>query len=128
MAATNKVLIVDDELDILEFIQYNLEKEGFEVDTAVNGREAIDKAKKFAPDLILLDVMMPEMDGLDVCRTVKADPDLQHIPVFLVTARAMVQERERGFQAGADDYITKPFANKELLDRVKEIHDAVVTP
>ena len=93
-------------------------------------QEALDQIYAKRPTLAILDVMMPLMDGLDVCRTVKGDPTLTDIPVFLVTARAMADERERGLAAGADDYITKPFANQELLERVREIFDAagVVLP
>jgi DNA-binding response OmpR family regulator len=76
------------------------------------------------PTLALLDVMMPEMDGLDACRRIKSNSRFSDVPLFLVTARAMVQERERGLEAGADDYITKPFANKELLERVKQVYEA----
>lgn len=128
MSSKPYILVADDDPLVLKSITFILKKAGYELVTVTDGQQALDRIREDPPFLALLDVMMPEMDGLDVCRTVKADPDLQHIPVFLVTARAMVQERERGFQAGADDYITKPFANKELLDRVKEIHDAVVTP
>jgi len=118
--------VADDDPLVLKSITFILKKAGYRLVTVTDGQQALDAIRSDPPFLAMLDVMMPEMDGLDVCRTVKSDPDLRHIPVFLVTARAMVQERERGFQAGADDYITKPFANKELLDRVKEVHDATV--
>jgi CheY-like chemotaxis protein len=121
------ILVADDDPLVLRSITFILKKAGYRLVTVTDGQAALDTIRRDPPFLAMLDVMMPRMDGLDVCRTIKSDPDLRHIPVFLVTARAMVQERERGLQAGADDYITKPFANKELLDRVREIRDATLT-
>ena len=124
------ILVADDDPLVRKSITFILQRAGYSVETAPNGQEALDQIYAKRPTLAILDVMMPLMDGLDVCRTVKGDPTLTDIPVFLVTARAMADERERGLAAGADDYITKPFANQELLERVREIFDAagVVLP
>ena len=120
------ILVADDDPLVLKSITFILQKAGYKTITAVDGHAALEQIQKERPFLAMLDVMMPNMDGLEVCRHIKGDPALADIPVFLVTARAMVQERERGFQAGADDYITKPFANKVLLDRVREVYDAAM--
>jgi two-component system alkaline phosphatase synthesis response regulator PhoP len=116
------ILVADDDALVLKSITFILERAGYRVETVTNGRDAVQQFQKERPTLALLDVMMPEMDGLDACRRIKANPHFKKVPLFLVTARAMVQERERGLEAGADDYITKPFANKELLERVKQVY------
>jgi len=124
MSDSPYILVADDDLLVLKSITFILQRAGYRVETCSNGREAVEQIRKEKPTLALLDVMMPELDGLDVVRQIKAEPELRDIPLFLVTARAMVQERERGIEAGADDYITKPFANQELLDKVKEVYTA----
>ena len=106
--STFKILVVDDENDILEFIQYNLKKEGYDVHLAHNGQEAIDIGHKIKPDLILLDVMMPVMDGIEACKQMKADPDFANTFIVFLTARSEEYSEIAGFQAGADDYISKP--------------------
>jgi len=117
----HKILIVDDEPDILEFLKYNFKGEGFEVSTADNGNDAIKKAIRHNPDLILLDVMMPELDGMETCRMLrKMKPFSETIIVFL-TARGEDYSEIAGFEAGADDYITKPIRPRALLARVKAI-------
>ncbi|GAP69789.1 protein containing DNA-binding response regulator, OmpR family, contains REC and winged-helix (wHTH) domain [Bacteroidales bacterium 6E] len=116
-----KILLVDDEIDILEFISYNLEKEGFKVYTATNGAEAIKIAEKKIPHLILLDVMMPEMDGISACEEIKRIPALQNTLVAFLTARGEDYSQIAGFEAGADDYITKPIRPKVLISRVKAL-------
>lgn len=116
-----KILLVDDEIDILEFISYNLEKEGFKVYTATNGAEAIKIAEKKIPHLILLDVMMPEMDGISACEEIKRIPVLQNTLVAFLTARGEDYSQIAGFEAGADDYITKPIRPKVLISRVKAL-------
>lgn len=121
MENTYKVLVVDDENDILEFIQYNLKKEGYEVALAHNGQEAIDVAKKIKPDLILLDVMMPVMDGIEACKQIKSDPLFEHTFVVFLTARAEEYSEIAGFNAGADDYISKPIKPRVLLSRISAI-------
>lgn len=116
-----KILLVDDEQDILDLIKYNLEKEGFEVTTAGNGREGLREAKRFMPDLILLDVMMPEMDGMETCIQIKEQPELKHTLIAFLTARGEDYSQIAGFDAGADDYITKPIKPRVLMSRVKAL-------
>lgn len=116
-----KILLVDDEQDILDLIKYNLEKEGFEVTTAGNGREGLREAKRFMPDLILLDVMMPEMDGMETCIQIKEQPELKHTLIAFLTARGEDYSQIAGFDAGADDYITKPIKPRVLVSRVKAL-------
>jgi two-component system alkaline phosphatase synthesis response regulator PhoP len=117
----SKILLVDDEVDILEFISYNLEKEGFKVYTAQNGVEAIKIAEKVLPDLIILDVMMPEMDGIAACEEIRKIPILQNTLIAFLTARGEDYSQIAGFEAGADDYITKPIRPKVLISRVKAL-------
>ncbi len=121
MQNTYKVLVVDDENDILEFIQYNLKKEGYDVSLAHNGQEAIDVARKVKPDLILLDVMMPVMDGIEACKQIKSDPLFEGTFVVFLTARAEEYSEIAGFNAGADDYISKPIKPRVLLSRLSAI-------
>ena len=116
-----RVLVVDDDPDILQFVQVNLELEGFATDMAENGRVALDTAKDSVPDLILLDVMMPEMDGLTVLRRLRSAPATANVPVILLTAKALAEDRVRGLNLGADDYITKPFDVEELMARVRSV-------
>jgi len=116
-----KILLVDDEVDILEFISYNLEKEGFQVFTAQNGLEAIKIAEKKVPHLIILDVMMPEMDGIAACEELRKIPALQSCIIAFLTARGEDYSQIAGFEAGADDYITKPIRPKVLVSRVKAL-------
>ncbi len=115
------ILLVDDEVDILEFISYNLEKEGFKVYTATNGLEAIKIAEKKVPNLIILDVMMPEMDGIAACEELRKIPALQSCVIAFLTARGEDYSQIAGFEAGADDYITKPIRPKVLVSRVKAL-------
>lgn len=116
-----KILIVDDEPDILEFIKYLLEREDYIVDTAANGSEAIQKSKVFKPELILMDVMMPVMDGIEACRQIKLQPDTKNVFVIFLTARSEEYSEIAGFEAGADDYINKPVKPRVLLSRIKAI-------
>ena len=116
-----KILLVDDEVDILEFISYNLEKEGFQVFTAQNGVDAIKIAEKKQPHLIILDVMMPEMDGIAACEEMRKIPALQSSIIAFLTARGEDYSQIAGFEAGADDYITKPIRPKVLVSRVKAL-------
>ncbi|MDX9881498.1 MAG: response regulator transcription factor [Prolixibacteraceae bacterium] len=116
-----KILLVDDEVDILEFISYNLEKDGYKVYTAQNGIEAIKIAEKKIPDLIILDVMMPEMDGIAACEEIRKIPALQNTVIAFLTARSEDYSQIAGFEAGADDYITKPIRPKVLISRVKAL-------
>ncbi|MBN1987542.1 MAG: response regulator transcription factor [Prolixibacteraceae bacterium] len=118
---TFKILLVDDEVDILEFISYNLEKEGYTVYTAQNGVEAIKVAEKTTPHLIILDVMMPEMDGIAACEEIRKIPLLKNTVIAFLTARGEDYSQIAGFEAGADDYITKPVRPKVLVSRVKAL-------
>ena len=114
-----KILIVDDEPDILDFLGYNLRKEGYETFSATNGKEAIDLARKEKPDLIILDIMMPEMDGMETCRQLRQMPDFQNTIIVFLTARDEDYSQIAGFESGADDYITKPIKPKVFVSRVK---------
>jgi two-component system alkaline phosphatase synthesis response regulator PhoP len=116
-----KILVVDDENDILEFIQYNLKKEGYEVYLAHNGQEAIEVGRKVKPDLILLDVMMPVMDGIEACKIMKADSQFNKTFIVFLTARAEEYSEIAGFNAGADDYIAKPIKPRVLISRISAI-------
>ena len=116
-----KILLVDDEIDILEFISYNLEKEGYIIYTAINGIEAITVAEKKQPHLIILDVMMPEMDGIAACEEIRKIPSLRNTVIAFLTARGEDYSQIAGFEAGADDYITKPIRPKVLISRVKAL-------
>ncbi len=116
-----KILIVDDEPDIIEFIKYLLDREDYLVETATNGSEAILKAKSFKPDLILMDVMMPIMDGIEACRQIKLAPETKGVFIVFLTARSEEYSEIAGFEAGADDYINKPVKPKVLLSRIKAI-------
>ncbi len=116
-----KILIVDDEPDILEFINYNLKKEGFNVYQASSGRQAIETAIKEIPDLILLDIMLPEMDGIETCEEIRKIPSLFHTTIAFLTARGEDYSQIAGFEAGGDDYITKPIKPKVLISRLKAL-------
>ena len=116
-----KILLVDDEQDILELIKYHLDKEGFVVQIANNGKEALEKAHNFLPDLILLDVMMPQMDGIETCKEIRRDEKLKNTLVALLTARSEDYSQIAGFDSGADDYITKPIKPRVLLSRIKAL-------
>ncbi|WBU90258.1 response regulator transcription factor [Cellulophaga omnivescoria] len=116
-----KILLVDDEPDILEIVSYNLSSEGYEVFTAKNGVEAVAKAKKKHPHLIILDVMMPEMDGIEACEIIRSTPGLQNTIITFLTARGEDYSQVAGFDAGADDYITKPIKPKVLVSKVKAL-------
>ncbi|MGF7138173.1 response regulator transcription factor [Roseimarinus sediminis] len=121
MSDEKKILLVDDEIDILEFISYNLEKEGYKVYTAQNGKDAIKIAEKKEIDLIILDVMMPEMDGIVTCEELRKIPKLKSTVIAFLTARGEDYSQIAGFEAGADDYITKPIRPKVLMSRVKAL-------
>jgi two-component system response regulator MprA len=116
-----KVLVVDDEENIIELIRLGLRYEGFEVEVASNGEQALMLAQRVSPDLIILDVMMPGIDGLEVCRRLRHNPTTNDIPVLMLTAKDEVSDRILGLQTGADDYLTKPFDFYELLERIKAI-------
>jgi two-component system alkaline phosphatase synthesis response regulator PhoP len=116
-----KILLVDDEPDILEIIGYNLSQEGYQIITASNGKDAITKAKKGLPQLIIMDVMMPEMDGMEACEAIRKIPELSHTIIAFLTARSEDYSQVAGFDAGADDYIAKPIKPKLLVSKVKAL-------
>ncbi len=116
-----KILLVDDEPDILDFVSYNLKAEGYKVSTAASGKAGVAKAKEFKPDLILLDVMMPEMDGIEACDQIRKLPGLENTVIAFLTARGEDYSQVAGFEAGADDYITKPVKPKVLTSRLKAL-------
>jgi len=119
--AKQKILIVDDEPDILELIEYNLKKEGYQVYTANNGQVAVSEAKKFLPDLIILDIMMPKMDGIEACRILRAMPEFKNTFMVFLTARSEEYSEIAGFNVGADDYIAKPIKPRALISRINAI-------
>ena len=121
MADQPKILIVDDEEDILQFLKYNLKKENFEVHTALSGRLAIGIADKVKPDLIILDVMMPDLDGIETCKELRAIPSLKNTLVAFLTARSEDYSQIAGFDAGADDYISKPIKPRVLISRINAL-------
>jgi two-component system alkaline phosphatase synthesis response regulator PhoP len=116
-----KILLVDDEPDILEIVGYNLSQEGYQISTAINGKEAVAKAKKVLPHLIIMDVMMPEMDGMEACENIRKIPELSNVIIAFLTARSEDYSQVAGFDAGADDYITKPIKPKLLVSKVKAL-------
>jgi len=118
LMATAKILIVDDEPDILEFLQYNLEKEGYEVFVAENGAKGLEEAKRLLPDLIILDIMMPEMDGVEVCRRLRADNQFDATIITFLTARQEDYSQIAGLEQGGDDYISKPIKPRVLVARI----------
>lgn len=115
------ILVVDDEQDIVDLISYNLSKEGYEVSTANNGTDAVELARRLRPDLVILDIMMPGLDGFEVCRTLRQDPNLQSTAIVFLTAKAGEIDQILGLELGADDYIQKPISPRVLLARVKTI-------
>jgi two-component system, OmpR family, alkaline phosphatase synthesis response regulator PhoP len=116
-----KILLVDDEQDILEIVGYNLSQEGYQIITASHGKEAVTMAKKNLPHLIIMDVMMPEMDGMEACEIIRKIPELQNVIITFLTARSEDYSQVAGFDVGADDYITKPIKPKLLVSKVKAL-------
>src|SRR5436309_11836124 len=116
-----KILVVDDEPDAVELIDFNLKAAGYDVVTAADGNEALKKARSSLPDLIVLDLMLPEVDGLEVCKILRRDPATAAIPIIMVTAKAAELDRILGLELGANDYVTKPFSPRELVLRVKNL-------
>ncbi len=115
------ILVIDDEKDLLELVRYNVEKEGFDVILATDGAAGLEIALKHRPDLIVLDLMMPGMDGLEVCKRLRAEARTARIPLIMLTARAAETDRIVGLEMGADDYVTKPFSPRELVARAKAV-------
>lgn len=115
------ILVVDDEQDLLDLIEYNLKKEGFNVIKSENGVDALKKTQEHKPDLVLLDIMMPKMDGMEVCDKMRANDELKHIPIIFLTARGDEKTEVEGLDAGADDYVTKPISPTKLMSRIKAV-------
>ena len=118
---SKKILVVDDEPDLVELVSYNLKKEGFKVSTAPDGEEGLEKARKGAFDLIILDLMLPGIQGVELCRMLRNNPKTESLPIIMLTAKGEVSDKIRGLETGADDYMTKPFSPKELIARVKAL-------
>ncbi|MCK9418372.1 MAG: response regulator [Nitrospirae bacterium] len=118
---TKKILIVDDEPDIVELISYNLKKEGFHISTALDGEEALKKVRAGHLDLIILDLMLPGIHGMELCRILRNNPKTAHVPIIMLTASGEESDKVRGLETGADDYMTKPFSPRELIARVKAV-------
>ena len=119
--AKKKILVVEDDRDISELITYNLEREGYEIACLYDGSQAVDFVHKRKPELIILDLMLPEVDGIEICRTLKSDSSTKHIPIVMLTAKSEEADVVVGLQMGADDYIPKPFSPKVLVARIKAI-------
>ena len=119
--SSHTVLIIEDEPSLVEVLSYNLEKEGFEVLTANNGRDGLERARSALPDLVILDLMLPLIDGLQVCAQLRSDPKTQNIRVLMLTARSEETDEVVGFNVGADDYVTKPFKVRPLIHRIKAL-------
>ena len=119
----SKILIVEDDPDIRELLRFNLEKAGYNLFLSEDGEKALTLARKHSPDIILLDLMLPGVDGLEVCRTLKKDPDLQRIPIIMVTAKGEEMDRVVGLELGADDYVVKPFSLREVVLRIRKVLD-----
>lgn len=116
-----KVLVVDDEVNITQILEFSIGSEGYEVLSASNGEEAVEKARREQPDLIILDIMMPRLDGYETCRILKANPLTKNIPVVLLTAKGRDIDKRLGYEVGATDYIIKPFSPNKLIERIHEL-------
>lgn len=123
-----KLLVVDDEPEAIELLEFNLKQSGFDVLTAANGAEALKKARGSAPSLVVLDLMIPEVDGFEVCKILRRDPATAGIPIIMVTARAAELDRILGLELGADDYVTKPFSPRELVLRIRKVLERGTAP
>lgn len=124
----SNILVIEDEKNIIELLKYNLEKEGYRVHAAPNGEEGLKRALQEKPDLIILDLMLPEMDGLEVCKTLRQNPTTAGTPIIMLTAKSEELDKVVGLELGADDYVTKPFSPKELLARIKAVLRRQRTP
>jgi len=117
--SSKKILIVDDEVDLVETIRFPLEMEGYTVLVSYNGEDALNQARRESPHLILLDLMLPKLDGYKVCRLLKFDEKFKHIPILMLTAKTQQKDKSMGMETGADEYITKPFDMEELMKKVR---------
>jgi len=119
--AKGRILVVDDEIYIVHILDFSLGMEGYEVVTALDGEQALEKARSEKPDLIVLDIMMPKLDGYETCKMLKAEAETRNIPVILLSAKGRNVDQKVGFEVGADDYITKPFSPRKLVERINSI-------
>lgn len=124
MTTNRRILIADDEPYILRSLSFVLKKEGFEVETACDGEETLEEARQFKPKILFLDIMMPLEDGYEVCKKLKSDPDINDIYVIMLTAKGQIVDKKRGLEVGTDEYITKPFSPREIVDKVKKIMES----
>jgi len=122
-----RILVVDDEIYIVHILDFSLGMEGYEVVTALDGEQALEKVKTEKPDLIVLDIMMPKLDGYEVCKNIKSSASTQHIPVILLSAKGRNVDQKLGFDVGADDYITKPFSPRKLVERINQLLGQTIT-
>jgi len=116
-----KILVVDDEIYIVHILDFSLGMEGYEVITALDGEQALDRMKAEKPDLVVLDIMMPKLDGYEVCKSIKSNPATKQTPVILLSAKGRNVDQKLGFDVGADDYITKPFSPRKLVERINQL-------
>ncbi len=117
-SSNTKILVIEDEERMARFVRLNLEQDGFQVSEALNGREGLDKLRTFMPDLVLLDVMLPDLDGFELLKMIR---EIDNVPVIMLTAKSEEEDKVRGLELGADDYVTKPFSPRELVSRVKAV-------
>ncbi|HET9252728.1 MAG TPA: response regulator [Candidatus Eisenbacteria bacterium] len=122
-----KVLVVDDEIYIVHILDFSLGMEGYEVITALDGEQALERMKSERPDLVVLDIMMPKLDGYEVCKAIKSNPATKQTPVILLSAKGRNVDQKLGFDVGADDYITKPFSPRKLVERINQLLGQQVT-
>ena len=118
---TGKIFIIEDEPSIIQLLKHNLEKEGFVVSSSLNGNEGLKELKKFQPNLLLLDWMLPDLSGIDVCKNIRRDNIFKNLPIIMLTAKGEEEDKIKGLDSGVDDYITKPFSFNELLSRIKAV-------
>ena len=118
---TGKIFIIEDEPSIIQLVKHNLEKEGFVVSSSLNGNEGLKELKKFQPNLLLLDWMLPDLSGIDVCKNIRRDNIFKNLPIIMLTAKGEEEDKIKGLDSGVDDYITKPFSFNELLSRIKAV-------
>ena len=116
-----KIFIIEDETSIIQLVQHNLEKEGFVVSSSINGNDGLKELKKFQPNLLLLDWMLPDLSGIDVCKNLRKDNSFKDLPIIMLTAKGEEEDKVKGLESGADDYITKPFSFNELMARIKAV-------
>ncbi len=116
-----KIFIIEDEASIVQLVQHNLEKEGFVVSSSLNGNEGLKELKKFEPNLLLLDWMLPDLSGIDICKNIRRDSNFKSLPIIMLTAKGEEEDKVKGLESGVDDYVTKPFSFNELSARIKAV-------